>query len=290
MEIFILICCFIILAIAIYIIAKYSYLYVKESSISNFVLQILVGSIIGIWIGYLIIIKDYNTIIQGLKLVPLIFILLIIGEFIKSIYILNLLTTKLDPDKFINETDKQIDKINNNLQKFKLLKESNLKYIEMLKLNKTAGLIYKGLFEETQDLFNSIDPNKVDLSYRTLYEINYICFLYSAGRVDDANRLYLEKQESIENLVNNKKFRITTLGLISTYNYYQGNYNRSKELIIEMKKSKLPKIIDVECEYWLALIDIKQDKIEEGKARLEALLEPTKKLYLNELIKKELEL
>ncbi len=219
----------------------------------------------------------------------IIFIVFFLINFNNSIKIMKLYTEELDPEKYLEAIDSEIVKLSNINFTNKQMQKSNNNNIEMLIVNKSCGLIGQGKFDEAADLLNKTDLNKLDLSFKILLEINSIALLYSAEKNDEATKLFLEKQTQINEWIKIKKFRYSLMGIIATYNFHIGNFEESKKILNELIKNKIPKVVYVEAEYLLALIDIKEGKVIEGKKRLSVLLEPTKKLYLYTLIKRELE-
>lgn len=247
-------------------------------------LYITIAIIIGIVTGFLDISIQDKIIIISLYSIA-IFIAVILVEILKSKIIVDYLMVKLDPDKFLYAVDEQIKDLSNNLK----LKENNKMIIECLKVNKIAGLVSKGLFSDAKELQNSIDEEKLNMNFKLLYEINKLSLLYASQQIEEANKRYLDKETYIKGYINNKKFKFSIMSLIATYNYYNNKLDESKIIFTEIKESKVLKILEVNCEYYLCLIEIKQCRTNEAKERLTELLEVTKKLYLNTLIQKELE-
>lgn len=244
------------------------------------------------------ILLEINNIIDMFHLIELIIviftlsiIIVVIKAIIKSHYRMHLLITKLDPVKFIEETDKEIKKISNikyNIINKGLLK-NNLKYIESLKIQKSIGLRVQGNFNEAQTLKSEIDMTKFDETLRKFLELDNINTIYPFIKNEEAIRIFLENEQQINEWLKIKRFKTQMMGSIAIYNFHIGNYKESKRLIKEMQKNKIDKLTYIETEYLLALIDIKEGREDEGRKRFSALLDPTKKIYLHDAITKQLE-
>lgn len=220
-----------------------------------------------------------ETFLLCILLSTLIYLIVYIITLNNSTKILKSLTQELDPDKYLEAINKKISKCK---------KEKNK---EMLKVNKTAGLIEKGNFEEAIELLKTIDINNLSLPFKVAYEINMIAALYSSDKIKEANELYKEKENFFNELIlKHKQFTYPVMHLKVSYNYYTGNYNETKGLINELQKNKLSKASYINLEYILGLTEIREGNIEEGKRRLELLLKPTEKLYIHKVIEKQLQL
>jgi len=185
-----------------------------------------------------------NTIVAGVTT----FIIIAVGYFIIAINRnkgrLSLLEEKCNPQLFIEATEKQM-----------LITGKNHKIYTYLCIDKAAGLIVKGEFQEAIDILHSIDKASLSITNGSLllYTLNLIICLYELGDTTQAEEIF-ETQVPLLAPVN-QRMVLTMEMLVAERYFYINKYDESKEQFHQILKEKLSQRTRMEILFRLAQID-----------------------------------
>lgn len=191
---------------------------------------------------------------------------------------LNLLDEKCQPQAFIEATENQI-----------LITGKNHKYKTYLCIDKAAGLIVKGEFQEALDILNEIEKSSLSIKNGSLlaYTLNLIECLYELGDITQAEEIF-ETQIPLLAPVNRKMILAMEMLVAQRY-YYLGKYDKSKDKFQQILKEKLSKRAGLEILFRLAQIDEIDGDIIHAKEKFIEVVEKGGELWVALQSRKHLE-
>lgn len=132
-----------------------------------------------------------------------------------------LLYIEKSPEKYIDEVDKLLYKIQSE-------KEKNINFIQ-----KTTGLFYLGEFDEAVKILTE-DVNKIPPNWQVIYYHNLLLSLYFNGDIERANELLAEVKGTID-MYYKKDYNKVTIELVyAISDFYNGNILNCKEFFCNL--------------------------------------------------------
>jgi tetratricopeptide (TPR) repeat protein len=210
-----------------------------------------------------------NTVIAGIITFTAMIVGYIIISYIRSKKRLNLLEEQCDPHAFIEATERQRN-----------ITGRNPRINAYLDIDKAAGLILTGQFQEAKQVLYSIDKSKLSVKNGTLlvYTVNLISCLYELGEFSDAEELF-ETQIPILPPVNQRMTLAMEL-LIAERFFFLNRYEESKEKFYQMLNQKISKRIRLCILYRLGKIDEKAGNIASAREKYTEVAAHGNKLWI----------
>jgi tetratricopeptide (TPR) repeat protein len=193
----------------------------------------------------------------------------IIISIIRSKKRLSLLEDDCDPEAFLERTEKQ-----------RAITGTNKKINAYFDIDRSAGLITLGRFEEAKDILLSIDKNILSRKNDTLlvYTINLMSCLYELGEVASAEELFEIQIPSLAP-INNRILLATNL-LVAERFFYLKRYDESREQLNKVLNQKLSKRTRMEILYCLAQMDEEEGNEEAAMVKYSQVASEGNKLWI----------
>lgn len=195
-------------------------------------------------------------------------------RYLRSYYIGNILMKQANPDLFLIEIEKDINK------------QKNLKYKKMLLVNKTSGLICKGQWDEAIRILKETGDDIKNKHFKVLYYNNLVVSLFNIGRTDEAIRLLQDKSDILDMNAQykNKEFQSSIKKLYALKEYCTGNYEESKKMFEELQEIQHYNIHRAVNYYYLGQISSIENNINTATEFFQKSRELGKNTYLPKLI------
>ncbi|MBU5484164.1 tripartite tricarboxylate transporter TctB family protein [Clostridium sp. MSJ-11] len=218
-----------------------------------------------------------NIIISGIITFVTVIIGYIIIANVRNKKRVNLLEENCDPQAFLEATEKQRDMIG-----------KKDKYSTYLNIDKAAGLINMGEFQNAKELLMSIDKTQLSVRNGTLlaYTINLLCCLYELGEISHAEEIF-ETQVPLLPPVN-ARMTLSMKLLVAERFLFLNRYEESKEKFQELLNEKMTKRMRISVLYDLAKIDESTGDIDSAQKKYREVAELGNKLWIAEEAKKNL--
>jgi len=110
----------------------------------------------------------------------------------------------------------------------------NEKLTNALLVNKTAGLCYKGLFEEAMIILETVEPATLHASFKPVYYNNLTVVLLELGRFEDARKVFAENSGLFETATKNKDLNNAMRGTLAIYEYHLGDIELAEKIFKEL--------------------------------------------------------
>lgn len=185
----------------------------------------------------------------------------------------------LDPEAFIEATEKQIKITGKN-------KRSN----SMLKTDLIVGLMSMGKYEEALDILDEIDIKYLQKWNGSLliYYSNEMSLYYNIGEVDKAKEIYENKIKSYPIKILNESLTMNII--LANKSFYEKEYSSCKELYNRVLQNNKSKRLKIEVYYILANIAEQEGDIEQAIKKYKIVAEKGNKLYSANLASERLKL
>lgn len=170
------------------------------------------------------------------------------------------------PHDFLREIDKELEKKHNGALH------------ELLKLNRSAGLVYIGEFDRALRDLSSVDREVLGKGWfgrqkrftDALYFNNMLYTLLCAGQYDEAIGLWCEHAEKIVPRTGHGLLDHCLKGTAATYQYHCGDINQARATLETLlQEPNIPKLYKAHRLYYLGRIDLFQNRFEQGMGRIE---------------------
>jgi len=210
------------------------------------------------------------------------FVIIVVGymviAYIRSKKRLNLLEENCNPQSFIEATEKQI-----------LITGKNHKINMYLCIDKAAGLIVKGEFQEALEILNTIDQSCLSLKNGTLlvYTLNLIICFYELGDITQAEEIF-ETQVPLLAPVN-RRMVLAMKMLVAERYFYINKYEESKEQFQQLLKEQSSRRTQMEILFRLAQIEEVKGNISDAKQKYMEVAEKGGELWVASQARKTLE-
>lgn len=182
---------------------------------------------------------------------------------------LSLLDDDCDPEAFLERTEKQ-----------KVIVGKNLKLNTYLDVDKAAGLITLGRFDEARDILLSIDKSKLSRKNDSLlvYEINLMLCYYELGETEKAEELFEMTIPTLPPI--NSRIALHVKVLIAERCFYLKRYEESREKFNQIGNKKLSKRTQLGILYSLAQMDEQEGNIEAAVLKYDQVAVEGNKLWI----------
>lgn len=164
-------------------------------------------------------------------------------------------------DRFLVEIEKDINRVRG-----KKLKN-------LLLLNKSTGLAYRGDFEAALDLLHSLDVSLFRPQEQVIYHNNLLSNLLLAAKLVEAEELVVQHPDIFTAHSSDQIGVLARRGTFATYQFYQGNLTESQQKFEATLAADQPPIFRAMGEYFLGLIYLKQGRDQDGMRLLESAAE-----------------
>lgn len=184
---------------------------------------------------------------------------------------LRLLNEKCDPLTFLKLTEEQI---NNN--------QRNKKVVTYLNIDKSAGLVALGRFQEAKDLLLTLSKQHLSVKNgsRQIYIINLLTCMYELGELDQAEEYY---QENVQELNNNSSQLSLAIDLLNAERlFFLNHFLKSEQQLSSILNRPVSTRARLSILYRLALIDFELGREKEAQTKLQEVVEKGNKLYIAE--------
>ncbi|TYQ18351.1 UNVERIFIED_CONTAM: hypothetical protein Cloal_0783 [Acetivibrio alkalicellulosi] len=180
-----------------------------------------------------------------------------------------LLETNCNPKAFLDETDKQISMVG-----------KDKKMNGYLNIEKSAGLIELGNFNEAKDILLSIDKKILSKKYGTyqVYYINLIVCLYELGEIEEAEEIYKEEIDHLNH--KNSTITIALKVLEAERLFFTENYSESKNKFNELLDQQTTPRTHLAILFRLGKIDEKTGDINGAKEKYMEVAKNGNKLWI----------
>ena len=171
-------------------------------------------------------------------------------------YLVKLLHNR-EIDIFLKEIDEDIDQ------------NKETKYRYQLMIYKASGLIVAGRFEESLDLLNKINMDKLPRELRSVYYYNKISALFYSELIEEAQIMLRENLELLRSKMKSDKEKYQIKKLYAIQEYHTGNFQKSEDIFNKILQHSSNFVANSICNYYLGLIKLKQEDIELSKMYFE---------------------
>lgn len=191
-------------------------------------------------------------------------------------YLVNLLKNR-KLDSFLLEIDKDID----------FNKETNYKY--QLLIFKASGLINGGRFVESLDLLDKINIEKLTKAVKSNYYYNYIATLFYSGQIEEGEIMLRKNLELLRNKMMSDEVQYQINKFFAITEYHAGNFQKSGDIFNKVLQNSSNVLANAICNYYLGLIKIKQEDIENSKTYFEKAYKLGQGTFIENKVKDVLE-
>ena len=219
-----------------------------------------------------------NTIVAGgITIVTIIICYIIIG-YMRSKKRLDLLEEQCNPQAFIEATEKQ-----------RKITGRNPKINAYLNIDRAAGLILMGEFQNAKEVLSSIDKKYLSVKNGTLlvYTLNFISCLNELGEFSCSEELF-ETQVPLLAPVNSRMTLSMEL-LIAERFFFLNRFEESKEKFQQLLNKKISRRKHLEILYRLAQIDEMKSEADSAKKKYKKVADYGNKLWIAAQARKRLE-
>jgi len=195
----------------------------------------------------------------------------VIISIIRSKKRLSLLEDECDPEAFIESTEKQ-----------RAITGRDQKFNAYFDIDRAAGLITLGRFEEAKDILISVDKSRLSRKNDSLlvYTINMMTCLYEMGEITKAEELF---ETQIPNLAPiNKRIVLATDLIVAQRFFYLKRYDESRKQFDKLINQKFSKRIRLEILYCLAQMDEEEGNEEAAMAKYSQIASEGNKLWISQ--------
>jgi tetratricopeptide (TPR) repeat protein len=149
---------------------------------------------------------------------------------------------------------------------------------ELLKLNRSAGLVYLGEFQAALDALYQVDRDVLGKGWfgrqrrftDALYFNNLLYTLLCARRYDEAIAVWSEHAEKIVPRTGNPILDHCLKGTSATYQYHCGDIGQARELLERLlQEPNIPRLYKAHRLYYLGRIDLAEGRFAQGMGRIE---------------------
>ncbi len=190
---------------------------------------------------------------------------------------LGLLEDKCDPETFIRITEKQIKVVS---------KKPNVK--AFLEVDKAAGLIYLGKFEEAKEELVKINESVLSEKNgaKLIYSINLVTALYALNEFEEAEDLFMKDVDPTSSA--NSYLRRAVSLLAGERLYHLKKYDESKELLTNLLKDNVTKKEELTIIYRLGLLAQIENNQKQACEKFTQVYEEGPKLWIGQQAKEHL--
>lgn len=149
---------------------------------------------------------------------------------------------------------------------------------ELLKLNRSAGLVYLGQFEEALLAIREVDREVLGNGWLgrqrrftdALYYNNLLYTLLCAKRYEDAVALWCEHAEKIIPRTGHGLLDHCLKGTAATYQYHCGDLSQAREALERLiREPNIPRLYKAHRLYYLGRIDLMEGRFDQAMERIE---------------------
>jgi len=149
---------------------------------------------------------------------------------------------------------------------------------ELLKLNRSAGLVYIGEFDAALVALRSVDRKKLSSGWwgrhqkftDALYYNNLLYTLLCAKRYQEAVEVWSESAEKIVPRTNHPLLDHCLKGTAATYQYHCGDLPIARETLERLlQEANIPRLYKAHRLYYLGRIDLFEGRFEQAMERIE---------------------
>lgn len=148
---------------------------------------------------------------------------------------------------------------------------------ELLKLNRSAGLVYIGEFEEALAYLKTVDRELLGRGWfrqrkftDALYYNNYLYTLLCARRYTEAAEVWSLAAEMMVPRTGHKLLDHCLKGTAATYQYHCGDLPYAREALERLlQEPQIPRLYKAHRLYYLGRIDLFEGRFEQAMARIE---------------------
>lgn len=149
---------------------------------------------------------------------------------------------------------------------------------ELLKLNRSAGLVYLGQFEHALLQLEEVDRDALGKGWwgrqrrftDALYFNNKLYTLLCARRYEEAIAIWSEHAEKIVPRTGNPVLDHCLKGTAATYQYHCGDLGQARDMLERLlQEPQIPRLYKAHRLYYLGRIDLSEGRFDQGMARIE---------------------
>lgn len=173
------------------------------------------------------------------------------------------------PHQFLQELDAEIERDKSD-------RPSPMK--ELLKLNRSAGLVYLGEFEAALRQLDDVNREVLGKGWwgkqrrftDALYFNNKLYTLLCARRYDEAIAIWSEHAEKIVPRTGNPVLDHCLKGTAATYQYHCGDVGQARDLLERLlQEPQIPRLYKAHRLYYLGRIELFEGRFEQGMKNVE---------------------
>ncbi len=182
---------------------------------------------------------------------------------------LSLLDYECDPEAFLERTEKQW-----------AITGKNPKFNKYFDIDRAAGLITLGRFEEAKEILLSIDTSKLSSKNSTLliFTINLMICFYELGEINRAEELFETQLPVLPPIY--PRVLLAVNQLVAERFFYLKRYNESREQFNKILNQKLSRRTRLEVLYYLAQIDEQDGNKEAAMVKYNQIANEGNKLWI----------
>lgn len=135
---------------------------------------------------------------------------------------------------------------------------------DMLTVNKTGGLFYKGEWGHALSLLNSINPDSLPVKFKIIYYNNKLSLLMISEQWERAKQLYTEHSMVLKTGLGMNKLKMAVKSTLATYEMHFGDLDKSREMFLSLLTSKHPVFFNSLVNYYLGVIEAKNNNNNES--------------------------
>lgn len=223
----------------------------------------------------LLIINIQPLVAAGITILIVMIGYLIIA-FIRGKKRLSLLDDDCDPEAFLERTEKQ-----------RSITGKDPKFNTYFDIDRAAGLITLGKFEEAKEILLSLDKSKLSRKNDSLLvlTINLIICFYELGEINRAEKLFETQLPALPPI--NPRIILAVNLLVAERFFYLNRFNESREQFNKIPHQKLSKRARLEVLYFLAQIDEKEGNKEAAMGKYNQVASEGNKLWIARMSKEK---
>lgn len=198
----------------------------------------------------------------------------IIIAFIRGKKRLGLLDDACDPEAFLERTEKQ-----------RAITGKDPKFNTYFDIDRAAGLITLGRFEEAKEMLLSLDKSKLSRKNDSLlvFTINLMVCLYELGEISRAEELFETQLPALSPI--NPRIVIAVNLLVAERFFYLNRFNECREHFNKIPNQKLSKRARLEVLYFLAQMDEQEGNKEAATIKYNQVASEGNKLWIAKMAK-----
>jgi len=149
---------------------------------------------------------------------------------------------------------------------------------ELLKLNRSAGLVYIGEFEEALAYLKTVDRDILGRGWfgrqrkftDALFYNNYLYTLLCARRYEEAAAVWSQAADKMVPRTGHKLLDHCLKGTAATYQYHCGDLPYARQALeLLLQEPRIPRLYKAHRLYYLGRIDLFEGRFEQAMARIE---------------------